>query len=142
MQAAQSRIQLGSNHEIGELTGKQIDGDERHGHQEDHRDHADENISHDQPVAQAPEHLGLEPPKGQNRKHDDGENTENSYPSTERLTEGNLEYREESLQGEQEQIQPQEITGSAGQPGARQYISRQKSKTQCAERQVHAQKRL
>ncbi len=81
LQAAQAGIQFRCDDEIRKLTGKQVDGDERHGHQQDHRYYANEHVSNDQPVAQAPEQPGLERAEGQKPQQDKGDETENPYPS-------------------------------------------------------------
>ncbi len=98
LQAAQPRIQFRGHHEVRELSGEQINSDERHRDQQHHRNHADEHVGHDQPVAQPPQQSRFEPAVGENGQQNDDKKTEDAYPSAERLTPGNFAQPEEFLQ--------------------------------------------
>src|SRR6185312_12818259 len=73
---------------------------------------------------------------------DDSEKAEDSDPSTEGQAEGNFEQAEKFLQGEEKQVQSQQITGGTGQPGARQHACCLQSETQRAERWLHGEKEI
>ncbi len=142
LQAAQPRIQFRSHHEVRVLSREQINSDERHRYHQHHRNHTNEHVGDDQPVAQPPQQSRFQPAVRQNRQQNDDKKTEDAYPSAERLTPGNLPPPEQFLRRKEQQVEAEKVAGGAGQPGARQQAGRLQSKTQGAEGKLHDERGL
>ncbi len=66
----QLRMDLRGHDENGELTAQSIERNQRHGDQENGRDYSDENVGHDQAIAQAPQNSAPEPAKSEEEEQD------------------------------------------------------------------------
>ena len=59
LHGAQPGVDLGGYDEAGKLSGESVERDEGHRDQQHGGDYADEDVSHDEPIAQAPQKFSL-----------------------------------------------------------------------------------
>src|SRR5262245_59370516 len=71
-------------HKCCKLSGKEITRNETDKQDEDHRDHPDEDISHNQPVAQPPKQVSLAPAKGQEYEEHTDDKCDETDPGRQR----------------------------------------------------------
>ena len=115
IQTLELRVQVRSNDEGGELGGKQIERTESQDRQQDDRDDPDEHIGDNQPVAQTPEQLRLQPANCQNEEKKADHQAEAADPARQALPVGEPEQREQPLQCEKKNIERQQIPGDKRQ---------------------------
>ncbi len=119
LHAAQLGIDLRSHYITGELSGEKIDGNERHHHQQHGGNHADEHVSDDQPVAQAPQKLSPQPAEGENGEQYSRVENQKLDPPSEAIAGRRGNQPQQYFQNEERHGQAQRIAGSARDPALR-----------------------
>ena len=113
LQAAQLRMYFRRDHKAGELSRKEVKCNEPQRKQQNHWNHADENVGDDQPVPHPPQEFLLEPAKCEDRKKNRCDEDEKGDPSPKVLAPGRREQPEQLLQEQQHSAQAEEVTGDA-----------------------------
>src|SRR5215472_6043637 len=109
IQAVEFRLETGSDDESGKLPGEEIEGPHSQHHQQDYRNHSNENVGDDQPVAQPPQQAGFQPAGPQDNEEYDSNEGEEADPTIEAGGPSRVKGSQQPLQYEQEPIRRQHV---------------------------------
>ncbi len=116
LHAAQLRVDLRGHYEAGELPGEKVDGDDRHRHQQNCGNHANEDVSHDQAIAQAPEDFSLQCAESKDREQQSCVENKKLDPAAKAVAGRGRNQLQQHFQSEESHCQAQRIAGSARDP--------------------------
>jgi len=119
LHASQVSGDVRSHNEAGELAGQKIERDQRNSHQQKHRDHADENISNDQPVAEAPQQLRTQPPEASDSQQHNRQHAEKTDPASKACRHCRTHASHQPLQRKQKQVQRERVKRGPRDPTLR-----------------------